>query len=206
MLVSYAQLGTDLLVHHIFDYKNDGVYVDVGCADPQHLSETYYLYEKGWSGLCIDATDKGQKYNIIRPKDTFVRAVVGQEGEATFNYFEPDIICTIKQKDYNLQGGYKFIREEKVKVIPLRDILKNNNISHIDLLSVDTEGNDLEVLKSHNWDIRPKVIVVEEYDFYAKKKLPEVGEYLLEKGYKKIGDSLIDGIYADEERYTKFYV
>ena len=34
--------------------KKKGVYIDVGCYHPIRLSNTKFLYEKGWKGINID--------------------------------------------------------------------------------------------------------------------------------------------------------
>lgn len=204
MLNSWGQIGGDLLLRHLFDYELGGFYVDVGCADPEHLSNTRLFYEGRWRGICIDAEDRRARFKEARPEDIFIQAVVGEPKEVTLHHFSPDVITTVGQKEHNFMGGYELLGTEQVTQKPLSEILKENNVQKIDLLCIDTEGNDLEVLKTHNWDIRPRIIIVEEFHFYERRKLPELGDFLKEKGYRKIADTLIDGIYADTERYSKF--
>ena len=55
----------------------------------------------------------------------------------------------------------------------------------IDLLSIDTEGYDLEVLKTNDWiRFRPEVIIVENENVDFDKLLEDpIYAYLQEKGY-----------------------
>ena len=43
----------------------------------------------------------------------------------------------------------------------LSEILQENGVKNIDLLNVDVEGMDLEVIRSHDWSIKPTIVVVE---------------------------------------------
>ncbi len=51
-----------------------------------------------------------------------------------------------------IKEGYKFIRERKVKTLPLKKVLeKYAKNKKIDFFSIDTEGFDMEVLESNDW-------------------------------------------------------
>lgn len=50
---------------------------------------------------------------------------------------------------------------DQVRVVTLKDILQQRQIKQIDFLKIDTEGYDLQVLRGHDWSIRPEVILTE---------------------------------------------
>jgi len=50
---------------------------------------------------------------------------------------------------------------DSVQVVSLRDVLAERQIRKIDFLKIDTEGYDLQVLRGHDWSIRPEVILTE---------------------------------------------
>ncbi|WP_133250645.1 FkbM family methyltransferase, partial [Helicobacter cinaedi] len=82
--------------------------------------------------------------------------------EPALNGFSP-----ILKTKYDNHPLYRLIDEISVPVRSLESILDEYlpQETHIDFLSVDVEGLDLEVLKSNNWDkYRPKVVVVECWD------------------------------------------
>jgi hypothetical protein len=69
----------------------------------------------------------------------------------------------------------------------------------IDFMSVDTEGYDLQVLKSNDWNVfKPKVICVESAVFANNNIYDEennLSVYLANLGYKKVKDTKINSIY-----------
>ncbi len=75
---------------------------------------------------------------------------------------------------------------ESVPVTTLAIEIQQHRITHIDYLKIDTEGFDLQVLKGHNFDVAPEVIMCE---FDEIKTRPQhfghhaIGKLLLEEGY-----------------------
>jgi len=64
---SYSSRGEDLILDSIFYDVKKGFYVDVGANNPWSASNTMFFYEKGWSGINIDATPGSMKlFNVIR--------------------------------------------------------------------------------------------------------------------------------------------
>jgi FkbM family methyltransferase len=48
-----------------------------------------------------------------------------------------------------------------VKTTTINDIIKQYNISHVDLLHIDTEGHEYTILMNYNFKIKPKKILFE---------------------------------------------
>lgn len=161
---SYSQFGEDAVVQAFFRNKTDGFYVDVGAYHPHLYSNTYALYRCGWHGLAIDPNPAMQLlFKLFRSRDTFVCAGVG-EGEGSYQTFA--------------DGAYNQVTKGTgLTLRRLDDILHEHHITHIDFLSVDVEGRDLEVLRTHHWAIRPRLIAIE-----ADLESP-AAEFLKEKGY-----------------------
>src|SRR5208337_2713547 len=55
---SYSIEAEDLLVETVFlvvlKQYGPGTYLDIGAAHPVQHSNTYFFYERGWSGLCVE--------------------------------------------------------------------------------------------------------------------------------------------------------
>jgi hypothetical protein len=89
----------------------------------------------------------------------------------------------------------------RIPIIPLKKILeKHAGQKEIDILSVDTEGYDLEVLESNDWQkFRPRFLIIETLEYKndgTGKKLNDIFDTYTEKiGYKKIADTYINTIY-----------
>ncbi|MBP9711119.1 MAG: FkbM family methyltransferase [Candidatus Pacebacteria bacterium] len=161
---SYSQFGEDAVVGAFFRSNNDGYYVDVGAYHPHLYSNTYALYRRGWHGLAIDPNPAMQPlFKLFRSRDTFVCAGVG-EGEGSYQQFA--------------DGAYnQFTKGAGQKLRRLDDLLHEHHVEKIDFLSIDVEGMDVEVLKTHDWSIRPRLIAIE-----ADLQSP-AAEFLTLKGY-----------------------
>lgn len=161
---SYSQYGEDAFISSFFRNKKDGFYVDVGAYHPHLYSNTYAFYRKGWCGIAIDPNPRMKTlFSIFRPRDIFKCVGVGI-GERTY-----------KKND---DGAFNsFVEGRGTKLHSLSDILEEHGVTRIDLLSIDVEGLDLEVLKTHNWDIKPSIIAVE------SEPGGDVQSFLEEKGY-----------------------
>lgn len=168
---SYAIQGEDLILRELFEYAKSGFYVDVGAHHPFRFSNTYLFYKVGWRGLNIDAMPGSMKlFNRFRPRDINIECGVASNGGRGsmiyYSFNEPALngFSTILKTKYDNHPLYHLIDEIPVPVRSLESILDEYlpQKTHIDFLSVDVEGFDLEVLKSNNWDkYRPKVVVVE---------------------------------------------
>ncbi len=169
-----------------------GFFVDVGAHHPVRYSNTYYLYKKGWKGINIEPTPTAiRSFNLLRNRDINLNiGVASEKGELTFYCFnEPALNSFSKEVSLKVHESknYKIIRELKVSVLPLKDIL-NRHVpegTKIDFMSVDVEGLDLDVLKSNDWDrFSPDYLLVEGH--IEIEKLPEydIYQFLKAKNYK----------------------
>lgn len=149
--VSYAQAGEDLVLDFLNDYAPSGSYVDVGCNHPVRGSNTYRMYRKGWSGICIDAAAKfGPMFKASRPRDRFVQAAVSdQPGEVTFHHFAADELSSIGGERLAELAGYRPLRTEVMATRTVASILDECGVPRqFGVLSVDVEGHDEQALRS----------------------------------------------------------
>lgn len=206
--VSYSQTGEDLIASFYLGGIKKGFYVDIGTNDPVYLNNTYYFYKKGWSGVCVEPNrDRCQLIRLRRIRDVVVNAGVSlQAGQMSYYLFYPDTISTFSNDEAEefRKLGHKLERTLIIPTFPLRDILEAQVQGRaIDLMSIDTEGWDLEVLKSNNWDkFRPKVIIVEIAEYRRDRLVrthQQFDEFLASKNYVKIADTYINGIYMERE-------
>lgn len=196
----FSQNGEDILLEEIFHNQQIGTYVDVGCHHPVRYSNTFLLYKKGWSGVCFDPDKRNaDEFNSIRPRDVFINKAVGsKEGKQAMYFFDDGALNTFNKKQaqewFMTQGIYKQTDLE-LKGFPKKtwvNVVRLNKITNgIDLLCIDTEGNDLEVLHSIDWtQQKPKVIVVE-----IPKNNSRIHSFLTEKKYSLIARTNTCGFY-----------
>lgn len=163
---SYAQAGEDILIERLVGWDSpERRYVDVGCHHPIHLSNTYLLYLRGWTGVGIDANGEfAEPFRRCRPRDTFVNACVSDvEGEATFRIYKDRALSGVTTQQFAAAESYELEREVLVPTRRLDTLLAAQDWPRdFDLLTIDVEGHDLEVLRSIDLAAyRPRVIVVE---------------------------------------------
>ena len=77
-----------------------------------------------------------------------------------------------------------------VKTTTINEIVKDYNITQIDLLHTDTEGHDFIILMNYNFEIKPNKIMFEHAHIDGLLKVgdryTELSNKLLSLGYKKI--------------------
>jgi len=171
--ISYSLSSVDLIVDYIFKYKNDGLYIDVGCQHPISNNNTYILYKKGWNGINIDLDKKNiDLFNISRPDDTNINiAVSDKSGNVNlFYYHDGSPINTINSQNADYQKN-KFKQIKLIKSETLNKILANINFNKkVDYLNIDVEGHELNVLKGFNiLKYRPSIISIEYLDYEMKQ-------------------------------------
>ena len=185
----YSQHGDDYLLSNFFDYKKDGIFVEVGAFDGIHLSNSYSFELVGWSGICIEPSKYYEYCEKNRPNSICLNiACVDNDDidELTFYEEELGLLSTLtiddkKEEDiearYKNRGlEYKGTNQYKVKCKTLNKIFEENNICDIDFLSIDVEGTELNVLRGLDLSkYKPRVLVVEAND--QKSEFEQI-EYL----------------------------
>lgn len=196
---SHSQFQEDLIIDKLLKYKENGFYVDIGANDPVELSNTIRFYRKGWNGINVEPNVL--VYNRLceeRKNDINLNIGIAQEkGEFDFYRINPDVLSTFDKQtaDDFVAEGYKLVEVIKVSTLSLENLISTYATDKkIDFLSVDTEGIDLIVLKSNNWEkYRPTVVIVE-----IDKGGDEIIEYLNEKNYELKFKNHCNAIFIDK--------
>lgn len=208
---SFSQKGEDLFIDTYFDHKKKGFYVDIGAYHPSRYNNTKFFYDRDWNGINIEPTPSRIKlFMNDRPRDINLNIGIGNKSEkVTFHEFDSEALSTFSKEEANslMQVGYKFKKKTKIQMYRLEDVMKKHVKSDIDFMTVDTEGLDVEVLKSNNWNkYRPKLLCIETIDFIDqlvshgneldRKNL--ISKYLLSQGYEELYSNELNTIYKDK--------
>ncbi|MFA6919324.1 MAG: FkbM family methyltransferase [Patescibacteria group bacterium] len=202
---SYSQRGEDLILNKFLKNKKEGFYVDVGANDPNRFSNTKIFYDKGWRGINIEPDfNNCQKFIRERSRDINLNIAIGSaEGKLKFYRFIPDTLSTLCQEEAEsyIRQGYELENIVEVEVRRLSEVLANHcSDGKIDFLSIDTEGYDLEVLQSNNWNrYRPNLICIESVKHNIKDNTHQQQQgydyFLSQQGYEKVYDNGLNSIY-----------
>ena len=191
--------GNSLEDKVIFELLPDlnGTYIDIGSGRPISGSNTYFFYKRGWKGILIDPLTINKKTSrILRRKDSFIQGVITNSNDESLEFYEflpygnSTTLKEIADKQLHTPGFY-LVQKNKVKNININK-LPGLSPELPSLLTIDTEGRDLEILKGMDFKrMRPKVIVVEAW---TPDALEEINAFLQPKGYVfhiRCGDSVI---------------
>ena len=166
-MISYGINHEDVLLRRLFPEPATGFYVDVGAGDPVAGSLTKHFYDRGWSGVNVEASATlFARLQAQRPRDANVHAALSAAaGEATFyeapveQYGVSTLVADVAAR--HRSAGIR-LAERPVTVTTLADVLGRHGRDAIDFLTVDVEGHEREVLAGNDWSRwRPRVLVIE---------------------------------------------
>lgn len=213
-----SQCGQDKVLNEcFFRKKKQGVFVDIGAHDGISGSNSYFFEkELGWTGICFEPMPNAfEKLKENRSCICVNACVAAQEDIVPFVWVKSaggvDMLSGIlatydprhwarMQDECSQQGGsYEVINMDAVR---LETILQKHGIKEIDYLSVDTEGNELEILQSINFDaIKISAISVEN-----NYREPYIENFLKTKGFVKAVVFMgFDELYIHKSRLRDFH-
>ena len=204
-----SQFGQDMfLFHQYFKHQKDGFFVDIGAYDGLSFSNTF-LYEKefSWKGICIEPIpeifselrknrdclciqggiagieEEEVPFLSVTPNNGFAQMLSGIIGKQ-----DPRLRSYIEEETRALAVPYQ---EIKIKTFRIDSLLKLYDVRHIDFVSLDTEGGELEILESWNFDLYPVEILCVENNYSD----PNIMHFLKSKGFTYITNLQQDEIY-----------
>jgi len=199
----YSQDHQDEFLHkNVFKNLWDGYFVDVGSHDGVTINNTLF-FEKNykWTGINVEPIESVYSQLIInRPNCINLNCAVNNEdgfSEFILNKGYTEMISGLKSEfdprhsnrlsqELSCYGGSTEIISVKTK--RLETIFAENNVKHVNYLSIDVEGAEFEVIKSINFD---KVFIdVIGFENNYKDQGLKVKNYLEEKGYVLLYESM----------------
>jgi FkbM family methyltransferase len=203
---SYSQEGEDMVVRRLFDGLAEGFYIDVGAHHPMRFSNTCYFCQRGWRGINIDPDPNAMvEFRRVRPGDINLTLGVSDEpGMLRYHVFNDSALNTFDETlaaERSRLAEYRLLSQWEVPVRRLDDILSSylRQGQTIDLMSVDTEGYDLKVLRSNDWErFRPRCVLVEalKTSLQGLEENP-IHEQMTTQGYELFAKTVNTMIYLD---------
>ena len=204
----YSQYQQDKIVYEMFfKNKKNGTFVEIGASGASNC----YFFEKnmGWNGLAIDGYKKlYEEIKKYRKCTVLYKILSDEEGEDEFievkgyghlysglmSKMPEEQKLRIKRvltKEDNKKENFG-AKIRKVKTEKLSNVLEEHNITHIDYLSIDTEGSEIEILSTVDFDkVNIDVITIED-----NFNIPKYTEFFEKRGYTLIKKAHVDKIFA----------
>jgi len=189
----YAEHDTDRVIRNNYfpDYSYKGTIVEVGAATPTFLSTTKHFKENGWRAVHIEPNPNFIQNHLDAQNEIYPYAC----GENNIDNIDFTIVSTNQGENTNhsyssfeIKDGYRelnpqyfdSLQKSKIKVNcrKLDSIIEEAKINYIDVLSVDTEGWEIEVMKGLS-KIQPTLVILENV-----LNLNSYTEYMESRNYK----------------------
>lgn len=160
--MSFAQHNDEEIIDRIFG-GYVGSFLDIGAFDGESMSNTRALALRGWSGVLVEPspTEFLKLYALYKdnPKMILVNAAVS--GADGLRPFWPDSTDhrygSTLNRDWANKSHIAGAASYWVNAIGIRTV---STFGQFDFVSIDTEGEDFEILRKGHWD-NVKLLCVE---------------------------------------------
>lgn len=186
-------------------YAPEAMFVKVGANDGVADDPcTRILFAPGWKGLLIEPVPycfERLKQNYFDSKRfTLEQVAIGEQpGKTIFYYVREEAVLNLPDLPpwYDKLGSFDrkhiikhlgeiiepFIVAQEVEVCSLADVVRRNAIQEIHLLHIDTEGFDLEVLKTFDFNQCVPILIFIEHKHLSADDKAEMRSLLRKQGY-----------------------
>jgi len=210
--LSYAQQGEDLalweILHLVLRIEHP-TYMDVGAHHPVFNNNTYYFYERGSRGVLVEPNPGLHGVlEQVRPHDVLVRAGIGVTAQAEADFYiiggsEDGQLNTFSREQAEAlvtrsRGHYSIAKVMKIPLLNINELMRKHWNGPPNLLSLDTEGFDLPILRSLDFKrLRPDVVCVETVEIGGRRLLADIMQLMANNNYEIRGGSFINTIFVD---------
>ena len=189
----YGQFGTDRIIKEYFPGVSTGNCIEIGAVDGRFISNTLHFEECGWNVLCIEPIPFYFAELIKNRKNCLNFAVTNENIDnipftvVTMNNGNQSSISglTIDERLIESHNNLGLNPNKQIIYVNGRrlDWIIEDNFNHktIDFISIDTEGNELDVLKSFDVNKYNIKLLVIENNFNE----PGIENYLTQFGWIK---------------------
>lgn len=195
----------EFLNEYIFKGKENGFFIEIGADDGVRHSNTLFFEKyKNWKGICVEPRKSAFKELTLNRTCICENVCISEKKEIkNFTEFVGNHSQLSGLSEKYSENHKKRIETEtreyglikktiEVECENINNILKKHNVKKIDYMSIDTEGGEIEILKSIDFsNVTIDVISVE--NNYQDSKIKK---YLEGKNYKLIKKLRVDEIYA----------
>lgn len=197
--ITYSQFGEDLLVMELLPNIStaNGIYIEVGANQPTQISNTYLFYRMGFRGIVIEPNrEMTGLFKSFRPGD--IHLEIGCADNSG--------VCKFKKADASVTSGFseniKAVADSLwVPLLTLDEVWRDAGEKQmVFLLSVDTEGFDLHVLKGAKETLKHTACVIIET---SENDIREIQAIMTQAGFKLVKTTKCNYIWLNEEAAKK---
>lgn len=195
--------GQDIFVAELLANKRNGVFFDIGANDGVTVSNSVYFEKSlGWNGIAVEPIPGVfAKLKENRTCHLVNGCVSPKAGQAQFIELSGvNMLSMLAEHNNGLRARrirksterhHAEMRTINVDCYTFSDLAKKFGFREIDFLSVDTEGGELEILQSIDFDEHPVSVISVENCYYTNA----IQKHLEANGFLLVGTFDIDEIY-----------
>lgn len=213
--ISYSQCGEDCIIDFLFMWLGitNVSYLDIGAHHPTWLSNTYFFYRKGNSGVLIEPDmDLCPNLSKLRPRDKVLNIAVGLDGIDVIPLYimSSRTLNTLDEAQamaLDASGDDKIEAVRNVQRMGINTLLETYfSNAKLNFVSLDIEGMDLPLLQA--WDFaryRPEVFCVETLTYTknnTETKVDSIIKHMQNMGYILYADTFINSIFVDKAAWN----
>lgn len=199
--MSYTNPELEQKIHELFNFKTEGFFVDIGAHNGVSLSNTKFLEDLGWDGICIEPHPNVFKQLVDNRKCKKVNCALWNE-DTKVNFLSlsgyTEMLSGIYESydtrhynrilnELNTYGGNSEMIE--IDAMKFESVVDKKNI---DFLSIDTEGSELQILERINFNEYDIKVICIENNFFDEN----FNEFFKERGYEYYTNVFIDYLYV----------
>jgi FkbM family methyltransferase len=208
----YSQYGQDRLIYQaFFKDKKEGCFLEIGADDGVDKSNSLFFEQSlGWKGMCIEPRPNAfAKLKTNRKCICENYALSTSSGKQSFlsiegwgkglsgliNNYEEQHKQRIQMELASEQGRNSQTTVISVPTIKVGDLLDKHQMLHIDFLSLDTEGSELDILKTIDFGKYTINVCTIENNYGGD----EVRSFLTRRGFLFYGKIGIDDVFVNKD-------
>ena len=193
--LSPSQLGADLLALFFNDFAKHKYFIEIGANDGLNLSNSLMLERDFfWNGVLVEPNSKAFQSLQSSRSNTKLNYAVSNKSDSVveFKEYKDSLFSCISEKDTERHKRHKQDFDIKtIQTITLTEIFKRYCLpKQIEYLSIDTEGNEYEIIKDFDFDMyKVKTISIEHNHDLKKANL--IRNKLLQHNYLELKEKFL---------------
>ena len=191
---SKSQISQDLFALYFTQQKKDGYFIEIGACDGKHLSNTFSLEKRGWTGIICEPSNFWLQKIKNRKCILSKKAVFSESGKKLIFNEVPKHPELSGFNDYLDNDNNSKLRKDfssyEVETISLNDLISEHvDKKQIDYISIDTEGSEFEILKNFDFKKRNIEVFTIEHNFIEEKR-DKIFKIMTKNDYKRVFENL----------------
>jgi len=179
---SKSQAYQDLFAYFFSNFKKRGNFIEIGGGNGKTISNTWLLEKKyKWNGFICEPNHDLHKFILSCRNAKLIKSGIDKYCGKKIFYFSNDLY---KSSFIPFEENHK--KNKILKVISLNYLFKKYNLKNkVDYISIDTEGNEYEIVKNFNFKENNVKLFTVEHNF-NKKNRHNIFQLFKKNGYKRI--------------------